>query len=192
MKYLIFYLAAGVVAIVFTLVQSRIDAKKYGPSIRDSLAELRLQDATTRQRFVHKVVVPMVAGILVICGWPVAIYMLIKQGFANRAREETEPKREFAIKEQDLVEELTIEQIEHREIVNDPLGAVPDKPFGHLWPTWKSFADKLNADDPVWLFAATDDSSYAPVRLEGYVAFNGNGTQSVFIAARKSLSLDDY
>ena len=46
-----------------------------------------------------------------------------------------------------LQERLTVMQIEAREVVADPLGAVSDLPFGHLNAAWKTFVEEVGADD---------------------------------------------
>ncbi|WVM93015.1 hypothetical protein ULG90_02285 [Halopseudomonas pachastrellae] len=46
---------------------------------------------------------------------------------------------EFAVTEDHLLESLTVAEIEARERVADPLGAVPDLPFGHLNTAWQEF-----------------------------------------------------
>jgi hypothetical protein len=61
--------------------------------------------------------------------WPVMVLILLedKLNIGSGARV---PERVFAVKRADLLETLTVEQIEARERVQDPLGAVPNLPFG--------------------------------------------------------------
>jgi hypothetical protein len=191
MRYLVLYLAFGVAALALTLLQSHLEKKKHGPSLSDTLDELRLQNASTWQRIAHKIIVPVLAGIAVICVWPVAVVLLVKDLIKPRHSENVDEKQEFRIREQDLIEQLSIAEIEKRERVDDPLEGAPNEPFGHLWPAWQTFVNELSADASLWSFAATDDTSHTAVRLEGYVHFDDGRIQSVFVTAKVPLSEED-
>ena len=191
MRYLVLYLTAGAITLALTLLQSHLEKKKHGPSFSDRLEELRLQNAGTWQRIAHKIIVPLLAGVAIICVWPIAIILLVKDLIAPRHTEQTAEKQEFRIQEQDLIEQLSIDELEKHERVEDPLGGAPDEPFGHLWPAWRTFVNELSADVKLWSFAATDDTSYTTVKLEGYVHFDNGEAKSVFIASKKRLSEDD-
>ena len=52
-------------------------------------------------------------------------------------------ERPFRIRRRDLRYAFTQAEIEARECVYDPLGAVPALPFGHLNPAWRRYADTL-------------------------------------------------
>ena len=191
MRYLVLYLAFGVATLALTLLQSHLEKKKHGPSFGETMEELKLQKASTWQRIAHKVIVPVLAGIAVICVWPVAVVLLVKDLIKPRHSKDVAERKEFRVREQDLIEQLSIDEIEKRERVEDPLGGVPDEPFGHIWPAWQAFVNELSADATLWSFAATDDTSYRAVRLEGYVDFGNDGTESVFVTAKIPLSADD-
>ena len=190
MRYLVLYFAVGVITLALTLLQSHLEKKKHGPSFGETMEELRLQKASTWQRIAHKIIVPVLAGVAIICVWPVAIVLLVQSVIEHRRLAKLEEDKEFRIQEQDLIEQLSIDEIEKRERVEDPLGGVPDEPFGHLWPTWRTFVNELNADVKLWSFAATDDTNYTAVKLEGYVHFDNGEAKSVFIASKKRLSED--
>jgi hypothetical protein len=187
-RYLVLYLAIGVITLALTLLQSYLEKKKYGPSLSDTMDELRLQNAGAWQRIGHKIIVPVLAGIAVICVWPVAIVLLVKDLIKPRRSVEVAEKQEFRVREEDLIEQLSIDEIENRERIQDPLGGAPDEPFGHLWPAWQAFVNELSADASLWSFAATDDSDYEAIRLQGYVHFDNHRAESVFITSRIYLS----
>ena len=191
MRYLVLYLMVGVATLALTLLQSHLEKKKHGPSLSETLDELRLQEASTWQRIANKVIVPVLAGIAIICVWPVAVAFLVKDLTKPRRLKAVGEKQAFRVQEKDLIEQLSIAEIESRERVEDPLGGVPDKPFGHLWPAWNAFVNELSADATLWSFAATDDTSYEAVRLEGYVHFDESGTESIFLTAKMPLSVND-
>jgi len=77
---------------------------------------------------------------------------------------------EFKVQRERLIEPLTIEDIEYREIIHDPLNAVPAKPFGHFYPAWEKFRSQLGPVDQIWSFTAILGSYNRPrVVRSGYV-----------------------
>jgi hypothetical protein len=191
MTYLLLYLAVGAITLVATLVQERSARKKHGRSLGDALYELRRDKASLWTRFAHEILLPALTGLVVICFWPVALFWLIKHAFGERQRKNQEEESKFRVRQEDLIEQLSIEEIERRERVDDPLGGTPDKPLGHLSPAWTAFVEELGDDSTLWSFAATDDSGYEAVRLEGYVDFSEKDTRSMFVTARRQLSQGD-
>lgn len=187
MKYVLLYVAIGAITALATLVQERSARKKHGPSIGDMLYDLTREKASFWKRFSHEFLLPALTGLAVICFWPFAIFLLVRHASAERQRRIREEERRFRVREENLVEQLSIKEIELRELVYDPLGGVPEKPFGHLWPAWRTFADGLDADSTLWSFAATDNSGYEPVRVEGYIHFTKKDIQPMFVTIRKSL-----
>ena len=77
--------------------------------------------------------VPPLAALLVLAVWPVVFYMKGKEVWWKKdARTPQEAEKKFAVTEGDLLEKLSVPEIEARERIVDPMGAVPDAPFGHL------------------------------------------------------------
>ena len=186
MKYLLIYLAAGVVTLVITVAQSRVDTRKHGKSLGDQLTELKLQKASAWQRFMHKIMVPVLAGVLVILVWPIALFMVIKDAFTGRSEKLTTAGDKFIVSEQDLLEKLSIEEIEERETVHDPLGAVPKEPFGHLSPEWQRFKENLQPGDLLWSFESSYDSAWQTVETRsGYVVSSASRLGPHFLTHRK-------
>jgi hypothetical protein len=110
-------------------------------------------------------VVPVLAAIALVIVWPVAAYMKGKDVFDKRRRAASASvegdiplgrafgvERKFEVERSHLQECLTVAQIEDRERVTDPLGAVPDLPFGHLHAAWKTFISQASEDDEIWSF----------------------------------------
>jgi hypothetical protein len=67
-----------------------------------------------------------------------------------------------------LLERLSVQQIEKREQVSDPLGAAPELPFGHLNPTWTAFLQSTQSGDELWSFTARF-ADYSREQHSGYV-----------------------
>ena len=76
---------------------------------------------------------------------------------------------QFAVQPSDLIECLSVNEIEHRERVDDPLQAVPNLPFGHLNDVWMQFLQKRQSGDSLWSFAAKWESWGSHEQLAGYV-----------------------
>ena len=187
MKYLALYIAAGVIVLAVTLIQSRADTKKHGESLGDQLNELKLQKASAWTRFADKVIVPALAGTLVILAWPIALMMMIKVVINSKGQEKMYGEKEFVVSKRDLLERLTIEQIEEREMIEDPLGAVPNKPFGHLNHAWQEYRGTLRAGDELWSFKANCETDWDVVETRtGYVAVRHSKVGPFFTTAVSS------
>ena len=73
-----------------------------------------------------------------------------------------------------IKERLSIEDIEARERVIDPLGAVPELPFGHLHSAWKAFLEGISPDDALWSFSANWTRWGRKELRDGYVIVRGD------------------
>ena len=71
-------------------------------------------------------------------------------------KESYEPseEREFAVEREHLLERLTMQEIEMREVVTDLLKAAPDLPFGHLNAAWQKFLQSKAEGAELWSFAS--------------------------------------
>ena len=116
------------------------------------------------------VIAPVLVVLSVMFFWPVAWWMkcaeLVKDRRAARKREEAV----FKVKTEHLLERLTIGEIESREMVYDPLNAVPNLPFGHLNEVWAQLKAAKQTRDELWSFAATwPGDEDTPELRKGYV-----------------------
>lgn len=79
------------------------------------------------------------------------------------------PLPEFAVTAEHLQEALTLVEIEARERPSDPLGAVPELPFGHLNGVWLAFLAECTDGAEFRCFVAEWDTGWCRERREGYV-----------------------
>ncbi len=80
----------------------------------------------------------------------------------------------FEVRPDNLLRQTSIEAVEADERVHDPLGAVPDLPFGHLNMVWTSFAKTLQSADELWFFEADWRSGHEiPKTFRGYAIVSG-------------------
>jgi hypothetical protein len=105
---------------------------------------------------------------LAILFWPLVLgYDLRTRHSINWNRE---PRGEplFVPRRRELKERLTVEQAEARERVHDPLGAVPDVPFGFLNGRWQEFLAQRQPGDGLWRFGSLRKEHRTKVWREGY------------------------
>lgn len=166
------YLSVGVVVIATGYLSHR-RAKKDAPErvgVRLAAANLR-KNKTLQHMVVENVVLPLV----MIAVWPVAIVHKIQEVFASKRQAARPEKPEFAVTRSDLQEQLTVREVVQREFVTDPLGAVPNLPFGHLHTAWSSLLASRNADAAIWSFSARWTSDWGRKELRsGYVLVCGD------------------
>ncbi len=102
------------------------------------------------------------------------------------------PFEPFVVAQTDLLEQLTVQSIEQQEMVYDPLGAVPGKPFGHLNSAWINFIRDVGEDEQIWFFSATCSRCYGGKNLKkGYVIVNGNSIGRCFLTMDKQIINSD-
>jgi hypothetical protein len=116
------------------------------------------------------VVVPGLAFILVWLVWPVAIgfkfFEMYKKKEANSER--LAKAKVFVLKEDALVREMTVAEIEEANMVMDPLGAAPNLPFGHLNAVWVEFRDGLGVGETLHLFESVGPNVFRKQLFWGY------------------------
>ena len=85
---------------------------------------------------------------------PATVYINVKAMLKKKEGAVVEKKGEFAVERQHLLELLTVQEAEMREVVTDPLKAAPELPFGHLNAAWQKFIDSRADGDELWSFSA--------------------------------------
>lgn len=114
--------------------------------------------------------------------------MKFMEMFSKKTVTTPEEEREFAVEPADLQEQISIEEIEQREKVFDPMGAVPDLPFGHLHGAWQSFLSQRESDATIWTFKTLWTSQWGGKALmKGYVIKNGDEIGHHFLTIWKTV-----
>lgn len=132
MIYLYWWIGIGFVTLVVVLGWHLLKKKKESDSLRDLLDAANPERTKISYRILNNIVAPALGSVLIVIAWPVAIYMKGKELFAERDGGSGDTERDFAVEEKHLLERLSVQEIEQREIVEDPLKAVLALPFGHL------------------------------------------------------------
>jgi hypothetical protein len=170
MIYVYGYLAIGV-AVLSVIYFSYRFAGRIAPSKIN--AALR---ADKRIDWLEKVVAPVLAAVLIVVAWPVALLMKVSEYLSDRAEAAEKNEPVFTVARADLREKNSFEEIERRELVEDPLNCVPNLPFGHLHDAWLQFKQKASPQDEIWSFAAIWNAPWhGQERRSGYVIMKPDG-----------------
>jgi hypothetical protein len=113
--------------------------------------------------------------ILVWLVWPVAIgfkfFEMYQKKEAEANSERLAKAKVFVLKEETLVREVTVAEIEEANMVRDPLGAAPTLPFGHLNGVWVEFREGLEVGETLHLFESVGLNAFRKQLIWGYAVF---------------------
>jgi len=72
------------------------------------------------------------------------------------------------------IKRLNTDEIENGHLIDDPLGAVPALPFGHLNPVWRHLQTQLTSGRELWRFRSERVGRLKEFQaFEGYAVFDG-------------------
>lgn len=181
MIYLYWYLGTGVVVLAVVYGAHHLTKEKESDSLRELLEAVNPNRKKLSYRFLNNIVAPVLAAMLVIVVWPVAGFMKVKEMFQKKESYVSPEEREFAVEREHLQERLTVQQIEKREIVADPLKAVPELPFGHLNAAWQEFIQGKPDDAELWSFSAHWQTTWGRKELRSGYAMAQDGAPAAYI-----------
>lgn len=98
--------------------------------------------------------------------WPVALAVAAHAMFFDGPTplySSDEPR--FTCQKESLIKQVDALEIEEANYVTDPLGRVPNVPFGHLHQGWINLLSQLEQSDELWMFKTKgwcNDDSNAP------------------------------
>ncbi len=174
MIYLYGYLAIGVVYGLSVWIMHALRPRK------DELSDMitaALEKAKEGQpfSFLEDVLVPFLAIVFVVTAWPLLIAINIRDKRRFERRLDDDGEEQLTVTAEDLLEQLTIQEIEQREMVTDPPQSAPELPFGHLHPVWVKFKDALDEQDAVYSFTKIwqPPLSFYRQEVSGYVCVRG-------------------
>jgi len=127
--YLYWYLGIGVVVLAVVYGAHHMTKGKESESIRDLLEAVNPDRKKLSYRILNNFVAPVLAAIAVVAVWPVAVFMKAKELFQKKESYVSPEEREFVVEREHLLERLTVQEIERREVVADPLKAAPELPL---------------------------------------------------------------
>ncbi len=142
------YISIGLVTAISMFLTSYRPKTEFGKAIDEALNGKRSWHYKLREAMVIPGTIVLIALV-----WPIALWMLAADRLKSRAQaQQKNPEELFAAQQEFLKEKLTIEQIEVRELYQDPLRITPNLPFGHLNTAWEEFKLQLKSDDELWSF----------------------------------------
>jgi hypothetical protein len=166
------YLGAGITTLLVVLAANWQSLRPDPQSLESLIEAANPQPKTVWYRIRAKVLAPLLGGTLMVLLWPVVPVMKLKQWWDERQAEIRRKEDVFKVQRQHLLERLTVAQIEAREIVEDPLQAVPALPFGHLNAAWCELVAGLAPEDECWSFSAQWSGDWrGPELRTGYVVW---------------------
>lgn len=182
MIYLYWYLGIGTVFLAVIFISHQLTKS----STDDRLSELLQAADPRRDRWwwkpLNNVVVPILAAVMVLTVWPIAIYWKAKEMVDARRIKNEEPHKEFEVTNDHLQKQWTAAEIESAETVVDPLDAAPRIPFGHLNPAWETFKQSIQDGDQLWAFSAPWTSEWGRKEVrDGYVILRGETIGPYFL-----------
>jgi len=191
MTYLYWWIAIGIVTLIVVLGAHLLTKKKESDSLRDLLDAANPERTMFSYRLLNNIVAPALGSVVIVIAWPVAIYMKAKELFPGRNGGVGNTEREFAVESKHLQERLSVQEIERREIVDDPLKAVPGIPFGHLHQAWATFLADLPEEAEVWSFSAQWENRWGQKELrEGYVSVRKGIPDDFLLTIKKDFEDD--
>lgn len=191
MIYLYWYLGIGAVVLILMVAFHKLTKTKDGNSLNDDLADLRPDRKSLWFRLLNDVLGPALVGTLIAPFWPVLVFFKVKEFVFGEPDRGPIDEPEFAVARDDLQTQLSIQEIEQREIVFDPLGAAPNVPFGHLNTAWKKFCEGMEPLDSLWSFTSHWTSAWGSKDIrQGYVIVRGEEIGAHFITVWKDIEED--
>lgn len=176
MDFVLWYLILGAIVILVRfdtgLIKSTINDWQRQPTLKRLLAICAF------------LLILLVAALL---AWPLFAYVYVRERFERKVDEpNTEPEQTFAVQPQHLLQKLTVQEIEERERVEDPLQAVPEEPFGHLHDAWRNFISMHSEDVEIWSFEGEWRTAFRTELIAGYVKVDAGQPNLHFVTMRKS------
>ncbi len=177
--FLLLYLAAGVITL---LIESRSPLRQWLRDRRDPdnlMALIEARDPRSKTLWYQiraRLLAPVIASIAMVVLWPTALWWRFQRWQQDRELRRYRESRVFKVRPEHLQERLGVLEIEQREMVQDPLRAVPELPFGHLHAIWCDVKSGMKPGDDLWSFSTKwDDDWGRPQVRAGYVVWR-NGT----------------
>lgn len=179
-QWFLVYLGAGVALVVIgRALVKRFYKGRQTALVRECLAALERPRSPSQQR--REVVSQAAVGVLAILVWPLAAVALAWDARARRqAWREPHDAPAFLCSKQDLLEIVNALEVEAGASVVDPLGRVPDLPFGHLNPGWKRLRAQFRPGDVLWRFR-TEGTGGTTAVVHGYALLRGGRVAAEFI-----------
>ena len=193
--YVAIYFGLGLVVSLIVVAAHLANKRKESKFARDIMKALNPKREAFLYRVLEDVIVPTLAFFLVWLVWPVVFILKFNDIFKKRSQAvvaESEldltPNRNsnsnsnsnsnpdsddpeelaFALNDFELTRQVTIEEVERTNLIQDPMEAVPNIPFGHCNARWAVFKDSLQDNETLWEFESTRSELKGVQAMWGY------------------------
>jgi hypothetical protein len=150
-----FWLYVGIGAISFPVLRLLVYVfhRKESPSVWVQEVMQAFEKEKTLADRIKKSIV-WVGSVLLFClAWPVAVMVGLYALFFDKqtpSYRSDEPR--FICQKDSLIKQVNPIEVEAASFVVDPLGRVPNVPFGHLYQGWINLLAQLEPMDQLWSF----------------------------------------
>lgn len=190
---LLLYLALGLLTLVVAggahLWHHRHDRRDPN-SLASLMEDLHPERKKLWYRVRARLLAPVLTVIAMVLFWPAAWWMRCAELLSERRMARQREEEVFKVKPQHLLERLAVDEIEAREMVQDPLNAVPKLAFGHLNGVWSQLKSAMQSGDELWSFTATWPGGFGlPELRKGYVLWRRRKPVGHVLTMCKALEL---
>jgi hypothetical protein len=109
----------------------------------------------------------------VLIGWPGFLIWLPFNILQEKRNKAWRALPDFNCAPEHLIQQVTPIEIEATNIVQDPLGCVPEIAFGHLNKQWKDFVRKIEPDEELWYFVVPNGGKVGKYQFEAESEITG-------------------
>jgi len=186
------YLGAGVITFVIVIAANWPPRRQDPESLASILERMHPRTESLWYRFRANLLAPVLAGMAMVLLWPLVPAMKLQERWTVWRSQRNLDRDSNLIERKHLLQRLTLEEIERREMVSDPLGAVPSLPFGHLYPVWAQIKANLKPRDQLWSFSGVwPGRSFNDESREGYVVRRWGRSRQRIVTVCKELEAPD-
>lgn len=190
MIYLYWYLGVSAGSMLLWIIYYKLVEEKREQSTRGAASTFQ----SARKGFLSHILNVLgtaLGALILIPFWPVLFLFEMKFRFFDKGTRSASEEAEFAVTRDHLQTQLSLQEIEQMEMVFDPLGAVPNVPFGHLNAAWKKFCEGMEPHDSLWSFTAPWTSAWGSKDIrQGYAIVRGEEIGAHFITVWKDIEED--
>ena len=194
-RYAAIYFGLGLVVSLIVVAAHLANKRKESKFSRDIMKALNPKREAFLYRVLEDVIVPTLAFFLVWLVWPVVFVLKFKDIFKKKSQEvvaesdsdlilnrnrnsnpnsnsnsnpEDLEEIAFALNDFELTRQVSIEEVERTNLIQDPMEAVPNIPFGHCNARWVVFKDSLQDNETLWEFESTRSELKGVQAMWGY------------------------
>lgn len=187
------YLGIGLVVCLIVVIAHQLGKRGESVFVRDALRAFDPRRKSFFYRALVDFIIPSLAFFLIWLIWPVAIRLKIKEIFTKKSASSSLRKRPevkvFTLNKDELLREVSIEEVERTNFIQDPLEAVLNVPFGHCNARWVALRDSLQPNETLWEFESNRSELLGAELMYGY-AVKVDERVDRFMTSGWKLSLD--